>query len=76
MRELLTYSVTAVWIVGNGTSVAPCHVTYLSVDRGHGRGRFAQSKPFNDLFEFGLQSMRLSLVTAPAPGKSGKSIAF
>jgi hypothetical protein len=44
------------------------HVTHLSVDKGYGRGWCAQRKPFNELFEFGVQSVWLSAVTALAAG--------
>jgi hypothetical protein len=47
----------------------------LSVDKCYRWGRFAQSEPFNDQFEFGLQAMQLSAVTTLATGQSGKTIA-
>jgi hypothetical protein len=55
-------------IIGNGPSVAQRHVTHLSMDKGHSRGRFAQSEPLDHLCESGSQAVWMSSVTAPAPG--------
>jgi hypothetical protein len=47
----------------------------LPVDKGRRRRWFAQSEPFNHLFEFGVQPVRLSAVTALATGQPDKAIA-
>jgi hypothetical protein len=62
-------------IIGNRPSVAERHVTHLSVDKGHGRRRFAEREPFDYLCEVGGQSVRLSAITTLATGQSGKAIA-
>src|SRR5215471_10523310 len=62
-------------IVGNRPSVAERYVTHLSVDKGHGRWRFAEREPFDDLCEVGGQSVRLSAITTRATGQPGKAIA-
>src|SRR5438128_1208107 len=60
-------------IIRNGPSVVPRHVTDLSVDKGRGGWRFAQREPFDELSQFGLQSVRLSSVPASAPGEPGQT---
>src|SRR4029453_17420423 len=62
-------------IIGNRPSVAQRHITHLSVDKGRGRRRCAQREPFNDLGEFGVQSVWLSSVTALTTGEASKAIA-
>jgi hypothetical protein len=63
------------FVVGNGPSVAQCHVTNLSVDKGHSRWRCAQREPFNHLGEFGWQAVRMPPVTPLAAGQPGEAIA-
>ena len=58
-------------IIGNGPSVVLCHVTDLSVDKGRSGWRFMQREPFDELSQFGWQSVRLSSVPASVPGEPG-----
>jgi len=60
-------------IIGNGPSVVLCHVTDLSVDKGRSGWRFTQREPFDELSQFGGQSVRLSSVPASVPGEPGQT---
>jgi hypothetical protein len=54
--------------------VAQRYITDLSVDKGRSRRRCAQREPFNDLGEFGVQSVWLSAVTTLTTGEASKAI--